>query len=178
MIFYKFHVSKQDETRSSFRDAKQFPSNTDRYWVLPMAQQGERPDVPAFTGVRVLHLSPKWHKKPSTSSPSSIVEIANLRATRQYGYQTYFSCGFNPSKKLWPLKRTKFLRTLHWSKSQSPHASIRQKVHWVHFLLWVHVHQIQFSCSQSLMLHGTCGLCLSSKELDPLQWSSRLDHKN
>ena len=143
-----------------------------------MAQQGDLPDVPAFTGVRVLHLSPKWHRKPSTSSPSSIVAIANLRTARQcMDTKPIFHVVLIHQKTYDHWKEQKFEIILHWSKSQSRHASIRQKVHRVHSLLWIHVHQIQFSCSQPFMLHSTCGLCFSSKELDPLQWSSLLDHK-
>lgn len=58
--------------------AKEFPSLTDRYSVLPMLLHGVLDDVPELTIVHVEHLSPKWVRNPSTESPRSITAIAVL----------------------------------------------------------------------------------------------------
>lgn len=73
--------------QTKFREASKFPSITDGYSKIPIAVQGLRPDVPQFMVVHVLHFNPKWATQPFTSSPSSIVDIANLGLLLLNGFQ-------------------------------------------------------------------------------------------
>jgi hypothetical protein len=63
---------------SKIRLPKQFESRTLLYSVLPIAQQTDLPDVPAFTATFELHFKPKWDSHPSSKLPRSIAAKAVL----------------------------------------------------------------------------------------------------